>query len=255
MKAAARRSAWPRRLVRQAGLTLIELMVSMVITLIMLGAILVIYLNMKSTFTAQDEMAQLQDSERLVLTMLTTSIESAGYFVNPLTSTATTALPASTITWPDGTTSNFVAGQAIVGSGSGTGAGAASDTVAVQYQTNGGDGLMNCQGGSNSNPPGTAQLWINVFAINSNNELTCALGAGTPVALASNVSSMHVVYGVDTTGSGVTDSYLPASAITAAGLWPNVHTTQITLSFLSSVAFANGVAPPIVQTISLMNKP
>lgn len=252
---AVHRTARLRRRVRQAGFTLVELMVSLVITLIMLAAILAIYLNMKTTFTAQDDIAQLQDSERLALTMLTTSIELAGYFVNPLTSTATTALPASTLTWPDGSTSSFVAGQAVVGKGDGTGAGAASDAIALQYQTNGGDGLMNCQGGTNTNPVGTTQVWVNSFSVDASNELTCAIGAGTPVPLISNVSSMVIFYGVDTQGTGVTDAYMTGAAITAANLWPNVHTARITLSFLNSVPYANGKPPPIVQTINLMNKP
>ncbi len=247
-------SSWRRR-ARQAGFTLIELMVAITVTLFMLAGVLAIYVNMKTTFVAQSNLAQLQDSERLVLTMLTTTLQSAGYFVNPLTNTATSALPAASVTWPGGTTSAFAAGQAVVGTGSGTGTGAASDTIAVQYQAASGDGLMNCQGGTNPATSGAPVVWVNSFAVNNNNELTCTVGTGAPVALASQVASLSVLYGVDTSGSGATDTYLPASGVTAAGLWSSVHTAQVTVTFLNTVSAAGGNGPSIVQTINFMNKP
>ncbi|MBS0428187.1 MAG: PilW family protein [Proteobacteria bacterium] len=237
----------------QAGLTLVELMVAILIAIFMTMAVGTIYLNIKRTFNAQNGFSQLQDSERLALTMLTTTVQSAGYFVNPLVNTAQSAMPAGTVTTSDGATSAFTApAQAIVGSGDGTGTGASSDTLSVQYQTASGDGLMNCQGGTNTS--GAAVVWTNRFAVNANHELTCALDTGAATPLIGNVFAMHVLFGVDTDGDGNVDSYLPASAI-SAGTWSNVYTAQISLQFLDSTqAIARPLPHPLVQTIELMNR-
>ena len=246
------------RTARQRGFTLVELMVSLAISLFVLAAVLSIYLSTKSTFNSQDQMAQLQDSERLVLTMLTTTIQSAGYFVNPLTNTAAVALPAATVTRADGTSTAFLAAEAIKGTGNGSGSGANSDTVTVRYQTASGDGLMNCQGTPNTS--GANAIAVNYFSVNATNDLICTVGTGSPVVLASNVGQLSIVYGVDTSpsGSGKMDTYLPASAVTAAALWGSVYTAQVTISFLDTTASKVGapvlMPKPVVQTINLMNR-
>jgi type IV pilus assembly protein PilW len=244
------------RRTRQLGLSIIELMVAIAIALFITGAIAAIYLNMRNTFTSQDSLSQLQDSERLALTMLTTTIQSAGYFVDPLVTTATTALPGATVTRADGTKSVFAAGQAIVGDGDGTGAGSSSDTLAVQYQTAQNDGLMNCQGGTNTTTPRLVSF--NSFAINANNELTCTVGSGSPEVLAGNVYQMAVLYGVDTDGDGSMDTYMPATGVAAGDLWANVYTAQVTLTFLDAIKSRPGapvkMSTSVVQTIGLMNR-
>lgn len=241
---------------RQLGFSIIELMVAIAIALFIIGAVAAIYLNMRNTFTSQDSLSQLQDNERLALAMLTTTVQSAGYFVNPLTTTAATALPAVTVTRADKTKSVFVAGQAIVGSGDTTGFGADSDTLAVQYQTAQNDTLMNCQGATNTTTP--LLVSINSFAINANNELTCTIGSGSPQVLTGNVYQMQVLYGVDTDGDGAMDTYLPASGVTAGDLWSNVFTAQVTLTFLDVLKSKAGapvkMPTSVVQTINLMNR-
>ena len=253
----SRRAGRTLRRAVQAGFTLIELMVSIVIGLFIVAAVLAIYLNMKTSFTAQDQLAQLQDSERLVLTMLTTTVQSAGYFVNPLANTAATALPAATVTRTDGSSSTFDAAQRVSGTGAGNGTTAAtSDTIAVQYTTASGDGLMNCQGGTNTS--GAPQVSQNYFSVNAANELTCTVGTGSPVKLAANVGAMTIIYGVDTSGSGSADTYMPASGITAGALWSNVNSAQISVTFLDTLKSKPGapvlLEKPVVQTINLMNR-
>jgi type IV pilus assembly protein PilW len=248
-----------RRLVhraRQFGFSIVELMVAITIALFIIGAVASIYLNMRNTFTSQDSLSQLQDSERLAITMLTTTVQSAGYFVNPLTTTAITALPAVTVIRADKTQSAFEAGQAVVGDGDGTGIGSGSDTLAVQYQTALNDGLMNCQGATNTK---TALLVsVNSFAVNANNELTCTVGTGSPEVLASNIYQMKVLYGVDTDADGSMDTYMPASGVTAADIWTNVYTAQVTLTFLDVIKSKPGtpvkMPTSVVQTINLMNR-
>lgn len=242
---------------RQAGFTLVELMVVIAITLFVAAGLIGLILNMRTTFTSQDQLAQVQDSERLVVTMITTTVQSAGYFIAYDSTTKTSytladALPASLSANPDGT--NFTAGQIISGT---DGTNGTNGTVNVRYQTASGDGLMNCQGSSNPATSGASTIWVNSFAVNANNELTCAVNGGAAIPLVSNVARMTILYGVDIDSDGSVDTYLNATAISAASLWGNVKTAQFTLSFVNLMNSKPGaiiiLPQPWIQTISLMN--
>ena len=239
----------------QAGFTLIELMVAIALSLFIVAGLSVLFVNLKTTFTSQDQQAQVQDSQRLAMTMLTTTIQSAGYFIDPLNNTQVGALPASVLNNPDGT--SFSAAQGIGGTSGTVGPGGTSDTLNVRYQTASGDGIMNCLGGSNPSSAANPAVWVNSFAVNASNELTCAVNGGSAVALVSNVAQINLLYGVDTTGDGTTDTYLSANAITTANLWGNVHSAKLTVRFVnlmnSNAGSVVALPQPWVQTISLMN--
>ena len=236
---------------RQRGLSLVELMVSITIALFIALGLSLLYVNMKSSFNAQNQMAQLQDAERLAATMLTTTVQSAGYFTNPTVNTRVAMLPASTAANADGT--SFAAGVGITGSGSQSST--AIQTIDVRFQSASGDGLMNCQGQTNTS--GSNQVWINTFTVNASNELTCSVNGNAAVTLVNNVASMTVLYGVDVSGAQTDYAYLDAATITTANLWGRVRTAQITLTFLNPLANQTGGSPtmpnPWVQTIALTN--
>jgi type IV pilus assembly protein PilW len=241
----------PVRPSRQQGLSLVELMVAITIALFIALGLSLLYVNMKSAFNSQDQMAQIQDAERLAVTMLTTTAQSAAYYPNPAANTRAVALPASATANPDGTT--FTAGQGITGTGAQ--GSSTSHTVDVRFQTASGDGLMNCQGGTNTS--GATQVWVNSFAIDANNELTCAVNGGTPVVLVNNVAKMTVLYGVDVNADGYADSYLDAATITSANMWASVRSAQVTLTFVNPLARQTGgsttLPTPWVQTVALQN--
>lgn len=252
-----RRDPQLRRSIRRIsrGFSLVELMVAFVISLFLVGALVVIYANSQRTYTMEDALVQLQDGERLALSMLNSTVALSGYFVNGTTETTTSVFTSTTVNLSGGSTATFGTGQLVTGTGSGTGTGATSDTVSVRYQTASGDTLLNCNGGMNST--GANTIYVNTFSISANNELQCAVGTAAPVALASNVGKMTVLYGVDTGNNGVIDSYLPATAVTAGGLWLNVYSVVVSLWFLdtTSSTAANPVllANPVVQTIAFEN--
>ncbi len=243
----------PARHLHQQGLSLVELMVAITISLFIALGLSLLYANMKSAFNSQDQMAQLQDAERLAVTMLTTTVQSAAYFPNPVANTRAVALPASATANPDGT--SFAAGQGITGTGAQGSSG--SHTIDVRFQSVSGDGLMNCQGQTYTGAAGTTQVWVNSFSIDTNNELQCAVNGGTPVVLVNNVAKMTVLYGVDVNADGYADSYLDATTITTANLWASVRSAQITLTFVNPLASQTGgsatLPTPWVQTIALQN--
>ena len=248
-----------RRMLReQGGFTLPELMIALLIGMLITGALITHYEGMRRTFSAQDGMAQLQDSQRLILTMTTTTLHLAGYYVNPGLVTRTGALPAgATVLWTSlGGSSTLDAGQGIVGAGNGTGTGAASDAVAVRYQTGSGDGLMNCLGGVNPAASGTPAVWINVYEVNAANELTCSVNGAPPVPLVGNVQQMQIQYGLDQDADGSTDAYLPASVVTTANRWSDVHSARLSLVLLDPLAATPTAVPArLVQLIDLKNMP
>ena len=230
---------------RQSGLGLVELLVAVTIGLFILAGLSAVFLNMKQAFTSQDQLAQLQDNERLLLTVLTTTIQSAGYFPDPLANTAASALPAAT----GGAYGDFAAGQGVVGL-SGT-----SDTITARYMTASADGVMNCLG--NVNTSGANQLVTNTFSISAANELQCSTDGGTTnTPLVSGVTSMTVLYGTDTLGDGQALQYLGAAAVTTNSWWPQVRTARITVNLANPFAAQAGQPATIAwtQVINLMNK-
>lgn len=238
------------------GFSLIELMVSITITLFLGGAMIAILLSMRSTFTAQDNLVQLQDNRRLAIAVLSDTIHQAGYFVDPLDNTRDGALPAEPASGTDD--GAFASGQAI--SGTAAASRTASDTVSVRFQTANNDELMNCIGGTNTS--GAPKTWTNRFAVNDKGQLTCSVGIdggapGSAAVLIEDVAAMTIAYGVDTDGDGSIDTYFSAKDMTAAR-WKAVGALRLRLAFRDLLAVPQGAtaaAPRTIDhTVNLMNR-
>ena len=134
----------------QRGYTIIELLIAMLIGAFLLGGLLTVVQDNGRVFREQNTLAQLQDNERLALTMITDVVQAAGYFTDPTTNTLTSALP---VVAPFAT-----AGQSVFGAHN---AAAPGDTLTVRYMTASGDGILNCAGTSNAT--GANQVYVNSF--------------------------------------------------------------------------------------------
>jgi len=246
-----RRTTGPRR---QRGVTLIELMVSMGIAMFLLGGLLVIVQNTRNTFGSQNQLAQLQDNQRLALSLLGDVIQSAGYFPDPTTNTAVSALPVDGL-FP-------AAGRALSGSRQG---GAPEDTLSVRYLTANNDGVINCNGGSNTT--GATQLYENTFSIDANGSLVCSLNGAAPVTLIAGqivngvqqpaITNMRIFYGVQTNialADGAVDSYLRADEM--AGYWQQVISVKLVLFFANPLAGQPGQPATIrvERVVGVMNR-
>ena len=80
-----RRKVWVQG--GQQGFTLIEILIALLIGVFLLGALLTIVQANRRVYGDQSQLAQLQDSERMAMTLMTDVIQMAGYFPNPTQNT------------------------------------------------------------------------------------------------------------------------------------------------------------------------
>jgi type IV pilus assembly protein PilW len=248
----------------QRGFTLVELMIAVLIGLFLAGGLLTLTSAMKRTSMVQGDLGQLHDTERLSLSLMADVIQSSGFFTFPSPPGATTAAT----TFPSGTFggTTWLAAQTISGTDGGT-ASAQTDTISVRYTSAGGDGVLNCIGGTVT----AATSWVATLQVDGAGNLQCLLTtngttAGTAITLASGVQYMQILYGVQTNTAASTfsvDTYLTATQVTN---WQNVISAQITLWFVnplycSTACLAGQQTAPqqsptikMSRTIALMNK-
>jgi type IV pilus assembly protein PilW len=229
------------------GFSLIELMVAIAIAVFLLGGLVTVLQNVRKTSQMQTDLAQLQDGERLAMTLMAGVVESAGYFPNPL-------LNSAVGTMPNGAGSAFATPgtPVILGTSTGTPQG---DTLTVRYAAGLNDDVYNCLGVTNT-AVGPFDSWENTFSVQVNaqgvSQLVCSVWtastqattpAAGPAALVNGVKSMAVTYGVQTNGGGTgscTDTYMSAAQVTAAAAWANVCSAVVTLTFLDPTSSTGG---------------
>ncbi|HUI62177.1 MAG TPA: PilW family protein [Steroidobacteraceae bacterium] len=236
---------------RERGFTLVELMVAITIAVFLLGGLLTTVQSTRRAFGDQNQLAQLQDNQRLAMTLMAAVIETAGYYPDPTNNSNTAVMPAGGVF--------ATAGQPIFGVSN---ASAAGDTVTIRYGAGlnagvNGDNVLNCLGTTNTTVA-PYDTFVNQFSV-ANNQLTCTLttsaGAQAPVALVNNVKSLGVVYGVKRNGADTgscTDTYLQANQMAATD-WTAVCSVTVTLTFVNPLA-PTGPGIVIQRVIAVMNQ-
>ncbi len=241
------------------GFTLIELMIALLVGLFLLGALLTIVQANKQAFGSQNLLSQLQDNERMAMTMITDVIQSAGYFSNPINNTQTLVFQ------PAGA---FGALQTISGVYNPALPG---DQISVRYWTDttpvtgvpGDAQILNCSGAGNTT--GGPLMMVNTFQV-IGGQLVCTMN-GTAYNLVGStagnltVTNMTILYGVkDNVGAAGNnvDTYMNATQVTAAGDWGNVISVLVILTFNNPLAGPSNPAQPatvsIQRVIGVMNQ-
>jgi type IV pilus assembly protein PilW len=224
---------------RQHGYTLIEILVALLIGIFLLAGLFTILQNTRRTSSNQTVLTQLQDEQRMAMSMLNDVIQNAGYF-DPNTTTSGAALPAvGTALAATGYT--LAVSQGLSGADAGTG-----DTIVARFATNGTastapDGIENCNGATST----TAATFTNTFFIASTTSggvatyaLWCSLdgsnSTSTGIPLVNGVENMQIYYGVATVAnSNNVDTYMTATQVQAANDWANVSSVRVTLTFVN----------------------
>jgi type IV pilus assembly protein PilW len=246
----------------QRGYSLVEVMVAITIALFLLGGTLTIVQHTRSTFTAQNQLAQLQDNERTAMALMTDVIQSAGYYPNPHNFSDAQTLNSPSFAVPG--TPNIAAGPATVIPGTLVG-----DTITVRYAAAPADNIFNCRGDQYT---GAAlfETWENTFSVVqlpavqgvSQYQLQCTLWSlstnkSVTTALVTGVQNLAIQYGVNTAGSGTgscADRYKATAAMLAAD-WPNICSVKVTLTFPNPFNPPGGTKPTLTFTrvIAAMN--
>ncbi|MEP6886243.1 MAG: prepilin-type N-terminal cleavage/methylation domain-containing protein, partial [Gammaproteobacteria bacterium] len=167
------------------GFTLVELMIAILIGLFLTAGLLTLVQAMKRTTTSQSGLSQLQDNQRLAMSLIANAVQSSGYFPSPLVNTAATIFPLTTVA------PIFAAGQSMTG---GHTSATVPDTIVMRYSTLGGDNVMNCAG-TTSAAPTTWTATLNIDVANQN--LQCVLfnsatNITTTVQLVNGVTNMQI---------------------------------------------------------------
>lgn len=232
----------------QRGYSLIELMVAIAVALFLMGGALTILQHTRSTFTVQNQLAQLQDTERMAMSLVTDVIQSAGYYPNPHLFT-----DAQTLSSPSFTTD----GSPNIGTVAVTGA--VGDTIIVRYAAASLDNVYNCRGDRYTG--GNAfETWENTLSVvpvaglpasaPAQYQLQCTLwskstGVAVTTPLVNGVQSLAILYGVNTAGAGTgscADTYKTPATMTTAD-WANICTVQVTMTFLNPFNPPGGAKP------------
>jgi type IV pilus assembly protein PilW len=258
---------------RQGGFSLVELSVAMVIALFLLAGVFTILQSTRKTSSQQTALAQLQDSQRLAMTIMTDVVQTAGYFADPFSNTRTGALPSA-----PAPTLFATSGQAIYGT---TTAGK-PDSVYVQYMSEGSvtDNMILCNGQQTPNTAPNGVAYINQFSVdtvNNRNVLLCTVSTNVastvtqltnpPVVLVEGVENLQILYGVATTGANgnSVDTYMTAAQVTAdvtTNRWLDVSSVKVIITFTNPLASEPGQPqkpgqPKTVQferVIGIMNR-
>lgn len=257
----------PRRAAKrgsQAGLGLIEMLIAVLISTAMMAGLLTIVYGTRQNFTAQYQLAQLQDNERMAMSLVSTVIQNGGYFYNPSTQAPTAAFPVTTAA------PIFASGQFIQGNKAGSTTNY-SDQIYARYligpnnTTAASDGTTDCTGATNPSTS-ASEMSLNYLYVNtSTKQLICQATDGASAAvttvLATNVTNMTINYGVAASVGGTSVvQYVPsASMIATPALFSNVVSVQVTLTFTPPPASAGANMFPtmsvsLTRVIDLLNR-
>jgi type IV pilus assembly protein PilW len=233
-----------RRRAAQRGFTLIELSVAMLVALFLLVGFVTVLQGTRKTSINQSSLAQLQDDERVAMTMLTSVIEAAGYYPDPELNDIGLQLPVAV---QFGTAGQVVFGMGNAGILNTTAA--MGDVLIVRYNAGANDDVINCQGTSNA-ANGSAVTYTNEFAVLQPDPkfppyLACSTdGGATFTPLVKGVLNLSVSYGINSTATlantigvpvdeYVTTPNMPAALAANPAQWTNVYSVKVQVTFVN----------------------
>ena len=246
---------------RQSGLTLIELLVSLVLASIITLAATALYSVTVSSYKTVDAAQELQDSGRFALEVIGQAARMAGYqnytqrdgsgrdnsrrFAPTTLPTVrgfnNSTIKSSTINDGDGATDN--------------GGLNLSDTLAFRFQGSSkldnaveADGsIIDCLGTAKSYPANPDDVGLSLFsvAVDTIGEpaLRCTSSTSTiPQPILKGVETLQVMYGLDTNGDSVPRQWVSGQNITTTDDWRKVVAVRVGLVIRGDVGSSQGAS-------------
>jgi type IV pilus assembly protein PilW len=231
----------------QRGLSLISLMIALLIGTFLLAGLFAVWFQTRSTFKTQNQMAQVQDNQRMALIILGNAVQTAGYYPVAANYRVSPAPPSPLYTQNNvfPIASPFaVAGQAIYGTHSSS----TNDTLEIRFLPDPTSGnTLDCLGQTET---GTA-LVTDTFQIDSNNNLTCEINGVAPgLTIVPGVQAFKVLYGIATSHDNSVTEYLTADQVTSAAQWAYVQSVNLQLTFVNPMYGQPGQTSTTLPMIS-----
>jgi len=226
---------------RQGGLTLVELMISLVIGLLLVLFVITLFVNSKSSFRLNDDSARLQEDAGYALALIGRSLTQAGF--GNIVSSTKTDFSGQALKGCDNGFVNPAAGAPDFSCAGGTGKPAfqASYRVEDVYDSSTGAGA-DCNGQNVDLSSPALGIAVNSFFLYTKSGATSPSlycnGNGNTVSqpVLDNVEDMVLTYGVDTDGDFAPDKYLNATEVEALPVggsnrrnWDQVVSVQVCL--------------------------
>lgn len=248
----------------QRGLTLVELMVSMVLTCLLAVAAAELYQTGSASYRTVDEAQAIEDTGRLALDLIGRSVRQAGlrnFTQRDGKGMAHTRRTGAGILPGVRGFDNSRASAASINAGDGDSRGNgynASDTLAVRFHGNSLPGnpeepdgtVLDCLGIAQRTPASEADAGLSLFTVDASAsgepELRCT-SAGKPSSrkrqtqpVALGVETFQVVYGSDTDGDGSPDTWTDAAGVAA---WGRVAVVRVGLVVRGAPGSAQRAVP------------
>ncbi len=232
------------QLSKQRGLSIVELLVALVISMLLMTGVVQVFLSSKQTYASNEAASRLQENGRFALEFIAQSARHAGY----VEAANSTAAPPNPIASPGAANCNTSQVCSVQGAGN------ASDTIGFALQPRIVDGARrDCLGNTLGGATAHRDLIINQFEIipgadDNPSALGCKSwnftnGAGEWVAgpqalpLVEGIDALQIQYGISTAGDrNNVNQYVSADRVTALNRWGNVVAVRIAV-------LANSVEP------------
>lgn len=207
------------------GMTLIELMISIVLGLLLVAVVIQIYVGSKAIYNKQEDLSRLQENGRVTLDVIGRAARISGFKSNPA-AVYSTLFPSTK--------------PAIIGT---PGPANGSDSLIIRFQGSG-DGAGVADGsvvdclGAVASPSGVPydsnvtiynEIYIANSAITGRPGLFCDASDDSTVngvEVVSEVENIRFIYGVDVNGDGIVDFEVPAGLVAN---WDQVATLRVGL--------------------------
>jgi len=200
----------------QHGLSLIELLIGVVISLFLILGMSTMFIANKDTFRAQQSLQRHQENARMSSILMTQVLRNAGSHIADVT-----AKEADVFSGVGG----------VLQAGAGDNGTTFPHSITVAYESDG--RLFDCLGAA-VGAFGAPAIVTNTFAVNQGNrQLTCSVNGGAAQPLVDGVENLAVRYGVDTDFNGSVDRYVWATEVSANNWWDAVLAVQFSVTTVS----------------------
>jgi type IV pilus assembly protein PilW len=211
---------------QQKGLSIVELMIALTLSLILLAGVIQVFLSTRQTYQTNEVISRMQENGRFALDFMTRSVRLGGYLD-----------PSSALPKPAG----IEGGCSVIANDiphcTVNGVGTASDTLAVAYQVpedpTDNNKRRDCAGkeltGAN-----IEKVLVNVFFV-ENGSLKCSSylkGNGSfswfsqKQSLVNGIDNIQILYGLSG-GADTVKQYVSADRIEKTGNWSDIKTVRI----------------------------